>query len=62
MLTFVAIHPLTKNRVPPNLKFEIDGVESPWVHSAPFDFIFCRYMAASILDWPKLVKSVYEYA
>ncbi|KAL1876834.1 hypothetical protein VTK73DRAFT_9136 [Phialemonium thermophilum] len=46
--------------VPPNVKFEIDDVESPWSHQAPFDFIFCRYMAACILDWPKLVNSIYE--
>jgi hypothetical protein len=49
------------SRVPPNVKFEIDDVESPWLHNIPFDFIMCRYMAASIKDWPKLVKSIYEY-
>jgi hypothetical protein len=46
--------------VPPNVKFEIDDVESPWVYQAPFDFIFCRYMTASIDDWPRLVRRVYE--
>ncbi|KAK4111631.1 S-adenosyl-L-methionine-dependent methyltransferase [Canariomyces notabilis] len=46
--------------VPPNVKFEIDDVECPWVYSRPFDFIFCRYMAACIKDWPKLVGSVYD--
>jgi hypothetical protein len=52
--------PLTFASVPPNVKFEIDDVESPWLHSYPFDFIFCRYMAACIVDWPRLVKNVYE--
>ncbi|KAJ0348794.1 hypothetical protein KNSL1_005199 [Colletotrichum chrysophilum] len=28
--------------------------------SQKFDFIICRYMAAAIKDWPKLVQSVYE--
>ncbi|KAK4150726.1 methyltransferase domain-containing protein [Chaetomidium leptoderma] len=28
--------------IPPSVKFEIDDVESPWVYSTPFDFIFCR--------------------
>ncbi|KAL2198336.1 S-adenosyl-L-methionine-dependent methyltransferase [Corynascus similis CBS 632.67] len=46
--------------VPPNVKFEIDDVECPWVYEAPFDFIFCRYMAAAILDWPALVQNVYN--
>ncbi|KAK7421605.1 hypothetical protein QQX98_002072 [Neonectria punicea] len=27
---------------------------------SPFDFIFCRYMACCILDWPKLTKSNYD--
>jgi len=48
--------------VPPNLKFEVDDVESPWLHDAKFSWIFCRYMAASIHDWPKLVNTIYEFA
>ncbi|KAF4925692.1 Secondary metabolism regulator LAE1 [Colletotrichum viniferum] len=46
--------------IPPNVTFEIDDVESPWVGNRKFDFIICRYMAAAIKDWPKLVQSVYE--
>ncbi|KZL74106.1 methyltransferase domain-containing protein [Colletotrichum tofieldiae] len=46
--------------VPPNIKFEIDDVESPWVHENKYDFIFCRYMASSITNWPKLVKNIYD--
>ncbi|OHE94360.1 methyltransferase domain-containing protein [Colletotrichum orchidophilum] len=45
--------------VPPNVKFEVDDVESPWINEQKFDFIFCRYMAGSIVDWPKLMKQVY---
>ncbi|UQC88540.1 methyltransferase domain-containing protein [Colletotrichum lupini] len=45
--------------VPPNVKFEIDDVESSWVNEQKFDFIFCRYMAGSIVDWPKLMKQIY---
>ncbi|KAK1535526.1 methyltransferase domain-containing protein [Colletotrichum paranaense] len=44
----------------PNVKFEIDDVESPWIHTRKFDFIFSRYMTSSIADWPKLMRSVYE--
>lgn len=48
-------------RVPPNVKFEIDDVESEWVGVKKYDFIMCRYMAASIQDWPKLIANIYEY-
>ncbi|KAK1721474.1 hypothetical protein CaCOL14_011923 [Colletotrichum acutatum] len=47
--------------VPPNVKFEIDDVESEWVGVKKYDFIMCRYMAASIQDWPKLIAKIYEY-
>ncbi|KAI8156338.1 Secondary metabolism regulator LAE1 [Colletotrichum sp. SAR 10_70] len=48
------------SRTPPNVKFEIDDVESPWLHPSKFDFIFSRYLAGSIGDWPKLVGNVYD--
>ncbi|KAF6812090.1 methyltransferase [Colletotrichum sojae] len=47
-------------RVPPNVKFEIDDVESTWVGEKKFDYIFCRYMACSIRDWPRLVRNIYN--
>ncbi|EOO01711.1 putative methyltransferase domain-containing protein [Phaeoacremonium minimum UCRPA7] len=46
--------------VPPNVKFEVDDVESPWLYDQKFDWIFCRYMAASIFEWPKLVNTIYD--
>jgi hypothetical protein len=47
-------------RVPPNVKFEVDDVESAWAYSEPFDYIFCRYLCTAINDWPGLVKSTFE--
>ncbi|KAK5657225.1 hypothetical protein OQA88_3283 [Cercophora sp. LCS_1] len=47
--------------VPPNVRFVIDDVELPWAEQDPFDFIFCRYMASSIKDWPGLVSQIYEH-
>lgn len=47
-------------RVPPNVKFLVDDVEKDWVEPQPYDYIHCRYMAASIRDWPKLVQRCYE--
>jgi hypothetical protein len=55
------LSPIQPPWVPPNVKFEVDDVEEPWVYSAPFDFIFCRYMLACIQDWPKLVRNAYKY-
>ncbi|GKT86471.1 methyltransferase domain-containing protein [Colletotrichum tofieldiae] len=48
-------------RVPPNVKFEIDDVESEWVNDHKYDFIFSRYMNGSLADWPTYMKRVYEY-
>lgn len=47
-------------RTPPNVKFEVDDVESPWLGDRKYDFIVCRWMMGSIKDWPKLVKGIYE--
>ncbi|KAK1640153.1 methyltransferase domain-containing protein [Colletotrichum phormii] len=46
--------------VPSNVKFEVDDVESPWLHSTKFDYIFCRSMAGAIADWPKLIRNIYN--
>ncbi|KAI8184550.1 hypothetical protein K4K51_012432 [Colletotrichum sp. SAR 10_75] len=45
---------------PPNVKFEIDDIEESWVGHKKYDFIFCRYMGASIKDWPNLMKNIYD--
>ncbi|CCF40818.1 methyltransferase [Colletotrichum higginsianum] len=46
--------------VPPNVKFEIDDVESRWLDDRKYDFILCRYMVGAIQDWPKLVKNIFD--
>lgn len=49
--------------VPPNLKFHVDDIEAEWGYeNTPFDFIHGRYLAASVKDFPRLVKQAYEYA
>ncbi|KAL4746817.1 S-adenosyl-L-methionine-dependent methyltransferase [Aspergillus terricola var. indicus] len=47
-------------RVPPNVIFEVDDVESEWPPRAPFDFIHSRYMCGSIEDWPRLAQQAYS--
>lgn len=46
--------------VPPNVRFEVDDVEAEWTYSAPFDYIHCRYMVASIFDWPRFLRQTYR--
>ncbi|KAL0777742.1 hypothetical protein CaCOL14_005395 [Colletotrichum acutatum] len=58
----IDLSPIQPEWVPPNVKFEIDDIESPWVDNRKYDFIMCRYMVASIKDWPGLIKNIFEYA
>ncbi|KAI9823873.1 MAG: hypothetical protein M1832_002190 [Thelocarpon impressellum] len=53
-----AVQPST---VPPNVRFEIDDVESEWTYSTPFEYIHCRYMTTAIADWPLLMKRCFEH-
>lgn len=53
------LSPVQMEWVPPNVKFEVDDVESPWI-GPKYDFIFSRTMAGAITDWPQLAKNVFE--
>ncbi|KAE9576802.1 hypothetical protein CGMCC3_g7306 [Colletotrichum fructicola] len=53
------LSPVQSEWVPPNVKFEVDDVESPWV-APTYDFIYCRFMAGAIADWPRLVKNTFK--
>ncbi|TDZ47428.1 Secondary metabolism regulator LAE1 [Colletotrichum trifolii] len=46
--------------VPANVKFEIDDVESEWVGTEKYDYIFVRHMLISISDWPRLMKNIFD--
>ncbi|KAJ0321424.1 hypothetical protein COL154_005758 [Colletotrichum chrysophilum] len=54
------MHSVREHRVPPNVRFEVDDLEDTWVGHQPYDFIFSRYMAASLADWPKYVRNIYD--
>ncbi|KAI9879150.1 MAG: hypothetical protein M1830_009409 [Pleopsidium flavum] len=55
------LSPEQPRNVPPNVKFEVDDVEMPWTYNIPFDYIHCRYMAASITNWPQLVERCFRH-
>jgi hypothetical protein len=50
-------------RVPPNLRFQVDDVESTWIFPSdkPFDFIKMRAMGGSIANWPRLLGQAYDH-
>lgn len=54
------LSPIQPAWLPPNVKFEVDDIESPWLHERPFDFIFCRYMTLCVLDWPRMVGNIFN--
>lgn len=47
--------------MPSNVKFEVDDCEQPWTFPEKFDYIHSRYMAASIVDWPKLMAQAFKF-
>lgn len=53
----MAMHP----RVPPNVKFEVDDCEELWTFPEKFDVIHARYLAAAIVDWPKLMAQAFQF-
>lgn len=49
------------NSVPPNLEFEVDDLEQPWMFSRKFDYIHCQLMIGALQDWPKFFNQSFEY-
>ena len=39
----------------------MDDVEQEWVFQTLFDFVHVRFLAGSIMDWPKLVEQCYKW-
>ncbi|KAK2745740.1 hypothetical protein FQN55_006061 [Onygenales sp. PD_40] len=54
------LSPIQPQWVPKNVKFIVDDVEQEWAEEQQFDFIHCRYMCGSIVDWPRLVKQCFD--
>lgn len=58
----VDLSPIQPEFVPPNVKFMVDDLESPWLRPLNhFDYIHGRHTVQGIRDWPKLMGNVYEY-
>lgn len=58
----VDLSPIQPSFVPPNVKFYVDDVESPWVDPPEsVDYIHARHICMAIKDWPALLKQAYRY-
>jgi hypothetical protein len=59
----VDLSPIQPEWVPPNVRFLVDDIESPWLHPPNhFDLIHSRHIVMAIKDWPRLLKNAYRYA
>jgi SAM-dependent methyltransferase len=53
--------PIQPAWIPPNVSFEIDDVNKPWLQAErSFDFIYIRTMAGSITNWPRLLEEAFK--
>lgn len=58
----VDLSPIQPEWVPPNVRFMVDDVESPWLHNRNFfDYIHSRHTVMAIKDWPKLMRRALEH-
>jgi ubiquinone/menaquinone biosynthesis C-methylase UbiE len=58
----VDLSPIQPTWVPPNVRFMVDDVESPWLHKPNhFDFVHGRHLSVAIKDMPKMLSEAYRY-
>lgn len=57
------LSPIQPHFVPPNLKFEVDDVEEPWLHPENhFDLVHVRALYGAVADWPKFYGNAFRQA
>ncbi|KAI6088454.1 S-adenosyl-L-methionine-dependent methyltransferase [Hypoxylon rubiginosum] len=58
----IDLSPIQPQWVPPNVRFMVDDVESPWLHPKNhFDYIHSRHTIMAIKDWDKLLKTSFDH-
>ncbi|KAI1779354.1 S-adenosyl-L-methionine-dependent methyltransferase [Hypoxylon cercidicola] len=58
----IDLSPIQPQWVPPNVRFMVDDVESPWLHPKNhFDYIHSRHTIMAIKDWDKLLRTSYDH-
>ncbi|KUL83232.1 hypothetical protein ZTR_10469 [Talaromyces verruculosus] len=56
----IDLSPIQPSNIPPNCRFFVDDIESPWTFESKFDFIHARAMSGSIRDWDTLLHQALE--
>ncbi|KAG0646045.1 putative methyltransferase tdiE [Hyphodiscus hymeniophilus] len=55
------LSPIQPDYVPPNLHFEVDDAEDPWVYSHKFDYIHGRMLVTCFQSHQAVFKSAFDY-
>ncbi|KAF5648933.1 methyltransferase [Fusarium sp. NRRL 52700] len=56
----VDLSPIQTALVPPNVSFEINGLEKEWTWTQKFDFIVTRMMLGCFTDFPKIIIVAFD--
>jgi hypothetical protein len=57
----VDLSPIQPEWVPPNVKFMVDDLESPWLKPRNyFDYVHARHTVMAVKNWPQLMRNVME--
>jgi hypothetical protein len=56
----IDLSPIQPTWVPPNLTFEVDDLEAPWIFQDKFDFIYSRMMTGAFRDWPQFFANSFK--
>ncbi|UNI20534.1 hypothetical protein JDV02_006612 [Purpureocillium takamizusanense] len=54
------LSPIQPTWVPSNVRFIIDDAELDWAQPERYDYVHVRHMAASIRDWPRLFRQIFD--
>ncbi|OLN89248.1 hypothetical protein CCHL11_09605 [Colletotrichum chlorophyti] len=56
----VDLSPTQPEFVPPNVRFEVDDIEQPWMYSQPFDYIHSRMMNSATKDRKTYIQTCFD--
>lgn len=55
------LSPIQPSFVPPNVKFEVDDAEEPWIHPVDhYDLVHVRSLYGAIADWPAFYRNAFR--
>ncbi|PHH65201.1 hypothetical protein CDD81_3060 [Ophiocordyceps australis] len=58
----IDLSPIQPDWLPPNVRFVVDDVESPWLYQRNhFDYIHSRHTVMAVRDWTRLFRRAHEH-